>query len=207
MKPCNGPGSSLSITLLCAAVWLWAAPALACKCMPQSPADSLAQAVAVFEGKVVELREPEPGKGGPAAERGVKLAVVRAWKGVESEVVDLLTPSDGAACGYKFSQGASYLVYASADSSGLRVISCSRTRPMSEAGEDLGLLGMGATPVDPRTPSAGPEADKPKAAPARGGCASCAVQGRPPAGAGDLLIAIAVIGLGMRLRRRGKGGA
>jgi len=204
MKPRNGPGNALPTILLCAAASLWTAPALACKCMPQSPADSLAQAVAVFEGQVVELRDGEPEKGGPAADRAVKLAVVRAWKGVESETVDLLTPSDGAACGYNFTRGASYLVYASADSSGLRVVSCSRTRPISEAGEDLRLLGMGATPVDPRMPSADAGADKPKAPPARGGCASCAVQADRPAGAGGLLLAVAVIGLGARLRRAQK---
>jgi hypothetical protein len=201
MKPCNGPGNALPTTLLCAAAWLCAAPALACKCMPQSAADSLAQAVAVFEGEVVELREPGPEKTGPAAQRAVKLAVVRAWKGVEGEAVDVLTPSDGAACGYTFVQGRSYLVYASADSDGLRVVSCSRTRPISEANEDLVLLGMGATPVDPRAPSAVPEPDSPKSPPARGGCASCAVQGGPPVGAGGLLFATVAIGLGLRLRR------
>ena len=204
MKPCNGPGNALLLTSWCAAAWLWAAPALACKCMPQSPADSLAQAVAVFEAKVVELRDPGPEKTGPAAQRAVKLAVVRAWKGVESEAVDVLTPSEGAACGYTFVQGASYLVYASADSDGLHVLSCSRTRPISEAGEDLALLGMGATPVDPRTPGAVAEPDKPKPAPARGGCASCAVQGGPSAGPGGVLFAIAVVGLGVRLRRAQK---
>jgi hypothetical protein len=49
MNPCNHPGNALRLTLLCAAAWLWTAPVFACKCMPQSPADSLGQAVAVFE--------------------------------------------------------------------------------------------------------------------------------------------------------------
>jgi hypothetical protein len=199
MKPCNRPGNALLLTWLCAAAWLWAVPALACKCMPQSPADSLAQAVAVFEGKVLELREPGPEQTGPTAQRTVKLGVVRAWKGIESETVDVLTPSDGAACGYTFAQGGSYLVYASADSGGLHVISCSRTRPIPEAGEDLALLGMGATPVDPRPPEAVPAADKPKAPPAKGGCASCSAHAGPSPATGGLLLATALVGLGLRL--------
>jgi hypothetical protein len=149
---------------------------------------------------VVELREPAE-KTGPTAQRAVKLAVVRAWKGVESETVEVLTASDGAACGYAFVQGGSYLVYASAESDGLRVNSCSRTRSMADAGEDMAVLGMGATPVDPKAPSPTPEPERPKALPARGGCASCAVQSGPSAAAGGLLFATAALGLCLRLRR------
>jgi hypothetical protein len=185
--------------LLCALVWLWTAPALACKCMPLAPAESLEQAVAVFEGRVEEMVAPPVEQTGPMAQRRVRLRAVRAWKGVESETVEVMTATESAACGYTFTLHRSYLVYASAADGQLRVTSCSRTRDMAEAGEDLMVLGMGATPVDPKSPAAAARATKTARPPASGGCASCALA--PRAGSNGAWFAIAAaIGI-LRLGR------
>jgi hypothetical protein len=105
------------------------------------------------------------------------LQVVRAWKGVQNEQLEVSTPMESAACGYDFAQDESYFVYASERDGHLNVNSCSRTRKMSDADEDVRTLGMGATPVDPRaTPS--PAAPTQAQPPAHAGCASCSLEAR-----------------------------
>jgi hypothetical protein len=143
--------------------------------MQQSQRDAFEQAVAVFEGNVLEVKpsatEPETGN------VTVRFKVVQAWKGTESEEVVLATPANSAMCGYAFTAGQSYLVYASASEGKLDVSLCSRTQPSAQAGEDLKALGLGATPVDPK---ADPHSAPPAATqepPARGGCAGCALGG------------------------------
>jgi hypothetical protein len=156
----------------------------ACSCMQQSQRDAFEQAVAVFEGHVVEVQPPpEPDGSGHAT---VRMKVVRAFKGIESEEALVTTPASSAACGYTFAVGTSYLVYASAVEGKLDVSLCSRTQLLAQADEDLGALGLGATPVQPQATPPGAAADQrapeedrstPTEPPARGGCASCASTG------------------------------
>jgi len=186
---------------------LAAAPsrAHACRCAPQSPQEAYDSAVAVFEGFVKEVGASESQAPGGAVRRKVQMEVVSGWKGAEGEDVTVFTAGDSAACGYAFEVGRSYLVYAAAADGGLVVTSCSRTRLMADASEDLERLGMGATPVDPK---ANPPVDPPKAVkdepPARGGCASCAIGGNAmTTGTASWMAAIAIaIAACVRIRRR-----
>lgn len=69
------------------------------------------------------------------------------WKGPQRETLEVYTPSYGAACGYPFTEEQEYLVYAywrnqgTPPRPGLKVDLCSSTIPLSNAGEDLALLG------------------------------------------------------------------
>jgi hypothetical protein len=158
-----------------AAAWLTPQSASACKCMLLEPAAAAEQASAVFEGRVVEVADVASA---PMPRRQVTFRVVRAWKGMQSEQVVLTTAGESAACGIDFVRDQNYVVYASKDGDALTANSCSRTRLLAAADDDLKALGMGWTPVDP---NAGPKESKPSKAetkataepPARGGCASC----------------------------------
>jgi len=166
----------ISIGLL-AGLWLISAPALACKCMLLTPTEAYAQADGVLEARVVEVRELAADAEHPGARRSVKVRVVRAWKGVEAEQLELITNADSAACGFDFKVDQSYFVYASTQDGALWVNACSRTRAMADANDDLKVLGMGATTVDPRADLASADGGTPKKEPpARGGCASCSIR-------------------------------
>jgi MYXO-CTERM domain-containing protein len=129
----------------------------------------LKAALAVFEGRVEKLSAREDGR------ISATLGVVRAWKGVDRERLALATPA-ASDCGVRFERGQSYLLFAVAEKhgDGLATTRCTGTKPMSDAGDDLDLLGMGATPFEPRELAAEPASPQP---PARGGCASCAAGG------------------------------
>mgnify|MGYP005813832279 CR=1 FL=1 len=79
----------------------------ACKCRPLPVAEAVENARAVFEGRVVAVETPDE------STKHVQLAVVRAWKGLQTEeTLWLETRSEPAACGYVFVTGESYVVYA-----------------------------------------------------------------------------------------------
>ena len=130
-----------------------------------------------------------------SARRSVKVRVVRAWKGVDAEQLELITNADDAACGFDFKVDQSYFVYASMQDGALSVSACSRTRAMADAEQDLKVLGMGATTFDPRAEPADADAGvAKKEPPARGGCASCSIRpARLPASGGVLFGFIALL--------------
>jgi hypothetical protein len=187
---------------LLAGLWLWSAPALACSCRPLTPAEFYAQAFAVLEARVVAVRELPPAANDFGARRSVRVRVVRAWKGVEGEEIELFTYVDSATCGYTFEVDQSYLVYATKGrDDGLWVGQCGGTRTMATASEQLKALGMGATTVDPSTDQPASDAKPPaKAAPAHGGCASCSV--RPAETIRSAAFALMAPGLLLVLRLR-----
>jgi hypothetical protein len=199
------PGVLAMAALLGCGAWLYGLRALACSCSVLTPADAYQQADAVFEGRVVEVRAPAA-EGGHGASRSVRLQVVRAWKGITDEQVEVATPVGSTACGYDFSTDQSYFVYAANRDGKLSVSLCSRTRKMAEAIDDLRVLGMGATPVDPRKDNQGPKQAEPRQTPARGGCASCAVMGmgRESPRNAALLALSALVGLTCRKRFRSR---
>jgi hypothetical protein len=122
--------------------------ASACSCVPPPPGQSeqekvrreLADSSAVVAGEVVDLK------------RGflttkVSFRVSEVWKGPERETLELNTPSQGGACGYRFSEGQEYLVYAWGKK--MEVYgACGRTGPLSKAGADLAVLGNGKEPEE-----------------------------------------------------------
>ncbi|HKK71163.1 MAG TPA: hypothetical protein VKA86_08085 [Candidatus Krumholzibacteria bacterium] len=120
--------------------------AIACTCGdPLDPEPAFDSSDAVFEATVQAVRVA-------GTEREVDLIVTRSWKGVQTRSVVVWTFASEALCGYPFQIGVAYLVYA-ADTSGRGGESrwstsvCRRTRPMTEAAEDLAFLS-GRTIVD-----------------------------------------------------------
>lgn len=118
--------------------------AFACTCVPpRSPAEERERAAAVFSGKVLQIKRHKSAEdifGGVE----VVFRVDKAWKGARNRTVSVFTSSQSAACGYSFSKGHTYLVYASANSGGrLSTSICSRTKRLKDAREDLDELGNG----------------------------------------------------------------
>jgi len=112
--------------------------ARACDCAPNPPPkQALAKAAAVFSAKVDKIEDEG------VAGRKVTLSIHEVWKGVQGKTVVVSTAKSGAACGYGFQQGQSYLIYAHAEGNGLRVSLCSRTIPLDKAKDDLKELGAG----------------------------------------------------------------
>ncbi|HZL84279.1 MAG TPA: hypothetical protein VFD07_02765 [Candidatus Krumholzibacteria bacterium] len=132
---------------------LVASPALtaACSCNgPTSFEEALRVSHYVFKGPVIAMR--------PAVEHGPNLVVATLqvaawWKGAPSEVVEVLTVDNTAACGFPFFVGSEYLVYVSPNESGsLWEGLCSRTHAVYPGDPDLEALGPPhSLPVTART--------------------------------------------------------
>jgi len=119
--------------------------ARACTCLPPPPpAEALADADAVFLGKVARIATA-PAEANRLARVRVTFVVREAWKGVGAVYTDVYTARDGASCGYGFRKEETYLVYAYAGDGGrtLQTSLCTRTRPLDQAAEDLAVLGDG----------------------------------------------------------------
>lgn len=161
---------ALAAIALCALL-LSAAPALACSCVLQTVAQAKQAAVAIFEGRVTSIVDAPGSAVDVIPEQRVTLSIARSWRSLEhQETVTLRTAKSGATCGYAFELGTSYLVYAGGEPDKLDVSSCSRTRRLSDAGEDLAALGSGVAPVKAEpTPNKRVRA-QPRAK--SGGCAS-----------------------------------
>lgn len=179
--------------LLAATLALWTQPAAACKCKLASVEEAKETAVALFEGRVLEVIDVADA--GPAGERRVTLSVVRTWRGLENtERVTVRTAGSSATCGYMFEPDHSYLVYAGGNEHELWVSGCSRTRPMEDAAEDLAALGGGVTPVkvEPQPDASTKTFTKTRSA----GCASSTGQA-----SASLLFGLPALGLILRRRR------
>jgi len=120
--------------------------ARACSCMKLSPSEGLSSSHAVFTGEVIDIKPNEVTRF-----RGLEitLRVQRVWKGTLDEKIAVHTAGSGAACGYGFVKGRTYLVYAVQDEADpLRVSLCSRTAPIENAKEDLDFLGKPSQQFD-----------------------------------------------------------
>ena len=123
--------------------------AVACSCiMPGTVAEEVERADAVFTGTVIAVDTPIYGAYVfPDVE--VTFTVQKYWKGVLSEPLVIHTGQGGGDCGFGFEEGESYLVYAYADDTGdLHANICSRTAVLSDAEEDLAMLGKGFVPAE-----------------------------------------------------------
>jgi hypothetical protein len=125
-------------------------PAYACSCMmPGSPLEEMERSAAVFAGKVVKMDAPGGQIISSADPVTVVFEVSRVWKGPEEAQITLTTARSSASCGYEFSGGVEYMVYAYEGESGLEAGLCTRTMLLANAGEDLEVLGEGSIPEAP----------------------------------------------------------
>jgi hypothetical protein len=123
---------------------VFAPPALACSCMyPGPPCQAYWNSPVVFAGTPLGGAEIEVDRdGGKVSQRLFRFRVDEAFRGVEGKEVEVLTGAWGGDCGYDFKPGTKYLVYGYAVKGKPWVGTgiCSRTRPLSEADEDLGFI-------------------------------------------------------------------
>jgi len=137
-------------TLLLAWLWLAGAPpdAAACSCGPVGPpCEAFWKVDAVFVGRVLATAEQpsrpwKPGEPSPFG-LGVKvtLAIVERLAGDSGDepTIEITTGRSDGDCGYRFEVGGDYVVYAR-KTEGRALMStdiCTRTRPVSQAADDL----------------------------------------------------------------------
>ncbi len=133
-------GVMLAAILLLAS---FADDALACSCpLSGPPCQAAWTADVVFSGTVRALDRIEGSAADWLFERvRVTFVVDQGYINAPSGVVEVATGSGGGDCGYHFTVGKRYLVYAwKRPSAGLVTGICSRTRPIDEAEEDLKYL-------------------------------------------------------------------
>lgn len=132
----------------------------ACSCaVSPSPLEALDKSTAVFEGTVVSIKEKFKLMQSSADPVQVTFQVGARWKGEVGERVTVTTAQSGASCGFEFTEGERYIVYAGGeeaeDTGGtakLTVSLCSRTAMFSGAEEDLNELGAGMSGGSPTEP-------------------------------------------------------
>jgi hypothetical protein len=154
----------LAMVLFVVVVCLATGPgrAWACSCVqPGTPAEELAKSTAVFTGRVVDVHTPTSEVISSADPVQVTFQVYSVWKGPVNEQLVVTTARESASCGYAFSQGLEYLVYAYGSESELAADICSRSRSLSGADGDLAALGHGTDPAagqldQPTVPPVGP---------------------------------------------------
>ena len=127
----------------------------ACKCaQPGTPSEELEKFSAVFSGRVVSVQhsyEPNVTSVSPEDRTTVGFEVNAVWRGLVREEIDITTPPTGGSCGFNFTEGEEYIVYAY-DSTyaggGYTVGICSRTALLDQAQADIDALGEGNAPQD-----------------------------------------------------------
>ena len=147
----------VGIALLLSGVWFIGSLGAvhACKCVvPGSPTEELEKFGAVFAGEVTSVShsfDPNVTPYKPGDRTTVGFDVSTVWKGVVHERMYITTPPTGGSCGFAFSEGGQYIVYASFNASGdggYQASICSRTALLGDAQADLDALGEGRAPRD-----------------------------------------------------------
>jgi hypothetical protein len=111
----------LLVLLLLVIVTLVIAPgtACACTCVSLQPAEQMKKSAAVFTGTVADIRRLKGDPLGPTPPVVYTFRADQVYKGEASAEFEVATNVDEAACGYRFTAGSRYLVFASAGGSGL----------------------------------------------------------------------------------------
>lgn len=142
----------VSIAILSGFVFtLFPASTNACSCMQNGPVKAeLSRSDAVFSGKVVKIIDQNKFSiiKSSADPMAVTIEIDRTWKGINQTEVVVHTERESASCGFEFLLNQDYLVYAFEDDGKLRTTICSRTAPLSAAGDDLNQLGTGQKPTE-----------------------------------------------------------
>ena len=132
----------------------------ACSCaVSPSPLEAMEKSAAVFEGTVVSIKEKFKIMQSSADPVRVTFQVGARWKGEVGEKVTVTTAQSGASCGFEFTKGERYIVYAGGEKAAgeegaakLTVSLCSRTALLPGAEEDLKELGAGMSGGSPTEP-------------------------------------------------------
>ena len=132
-----------ALLTLCSGLFLAVSPSLAeaCSCVgDRPPCQETWTSPIVFAGRVTAIVPVKDGdtRFGP---RRVRFAVTEAFRGPDTPEVDIHL--DGSSCDPDFKEGEEYLVYGShRRGAGWTASSCSRTRPLRDAAEDLAYLRL-----------------------------------------------------------------
>lgn len=81
---------------------------LACSCLEPTDAkktEAIKSASVIFYGKVISVTPTEN------YQIKAKFHVLRSWKGLEKNEIDVTTPSESSACGVNFTVGQTHLIY------------------------------------------------------------------------------------------------
>ena len=158
--------SAVAVALVLSVLWILgnAGQAYACKCaQPGPPSEEMEKFVAVFAGRVVSIEHSfDPGAATvtPDDRTTVGLEVSTVWKGAVHQDMYVTTPPTGGSCGFTFTEGEEYILYAhdsAYDDGGYTVSICSRTALLSQAQADIEAFGDGDAP---RSGSAGPKPEE-----------------------------------------------
>ena len=142
----------MGLALVVSVVWFLGNPGQvhACKCaVPGSPSEELEKFAAVFAGRVVSIEhsfDPDAESYSPGDRTTVGFEVSAVWKGAVHEDMYITTPPTGGSCGFAFTDGQEYIVYAHDNNyadGGYTVGICSRTALLGQAQVDLSALGEG----------------------------------------------------------------
>jgi hypothetical protein len=131
----------MKLLLSCALLlFAFATQAVACSCAgPGRPCEAYWDATTVFVGTVTFSSSTKVKEyGSEFTRRVVRLHVDRPLRNVDASDVEVMTGWGDADCGYGFRLGGQYLVYAYLNNhKKLETNICLRTRPLSDATEDL----------------------------------------------------------------------
>jgi len=117
----------------------------ACRCMPPgTPIESLDISTEVFSGRVIDIDRLNVRSG---AVTEVTFRVDTVWKGIITSSYAIKSMEGSSVCGFIFEKGKKYIVYAYSNTTN----SCSRTRLLSDAAEDIEELGPGKEPLEPES--------------------------------------------------------
>jgi len=128
--------------------------AMACSClMPdrnksvkQLVTEAKASSVAVFVGKVVDIRYSDEKMGDQPLRMIAKFEVSGQWKGSVPQIVEVVTANICCICGVSFQKGETYIVYANGTAQELAANSCSRTTAITGKSPDEKYLGKRRLP-------------------------------------------------------------
>ncbi|GII66071.1 hypothetical protein Skr01_61560 [Sphaerisporangium krabiense] len=110
----------LAVLLLVAGfVVLAPGTACACSCATLKPADQMRLSAAVFTGTVVASRQVKGDPAGPTPPIVYTFRPDQVYKGEPVTEVQVASNAESPACGYQFTTGGRYLVFASAEKTGM----------------------------------------------------------------------------------------
>jgi hypothetical protein len=130
--------------------FIFTAEAFGCSCVPEdislTPGKRVKRAVesagAVFSAKVVAVKIDDSEN----QQITFTVEVVKVWKGRTPRFTTVSTGSNSAMCGYAFSVGETYLIYAGGKSAdGFHTTHCTRTARLNVT-SDVRYLGKGRKP-------------------------------------------------------------